>query len=220
MDTPGVQRTQARIVAVANQKSGNGKTTTAVNLASSLAASERRVLLVDMDPQANAGSGLGVIETGSNQNLYHVLMDGVPLSRVLVETRLDTLDVAPCSGDLVGAEVQWVSVASRGLRLQRALQSVSCHYDYIIIDSPSAFGVLTVNCLIAAHSVLIPVRAEYHALDGLGAVDDGSEPYSAGLQRVATNRGIFAHYEGSSPEYEPRPWRRRCERLSEIRCLR
>ena len=157
----------AQIIAISNQKGGVGKTTTSVNLAASLAVAEHRVLLIDMDPQSNACSGLGILETQLKQDIYQVLVDEVPFSKIIKPTELKYLHLAPSSQNLIGAEVELVSVIGREARLKEALSSQLDNYDFIIIDCPPALGILTVNALSAAHSVLIPLQTEYYALEGL-----------------------------------------------------
>jgi len=154
-----------KIVALANQKGGVGKTTTAINLGASVAACERRVLLVDLDPQANATSGIGVID--ANPSMYDVLIENMPLQEIIRPTEITTLHLAPSSVDLVGAEVELRDAIGREYFLKRVLEPIAADYDYILIDSPPSLGLLTVNGLTAANSVLVPLQAEYFALEGV-----------------------------------------------------
>jgi chromosome partitioning protein len=155
----------AKIVALANQKGGVGKTTTAINLGASVAACERRVLLVDLDPQANATSGIGVTE--ADPSMYDVLIENMPLREIIRPTEIPTLFLAPSSVDLVGAEVELRDAIGREYYLKRVLEPIAADYDYILIDSPPSLGLLTVNGLTAANSVLVPLQAEYFALEGV-----------------------------------------------------
>ena len=155
-----------RVVALANQKGGVGKTTTAINLGASLAACERKVLLIDLDPQANATSGLGLSKNEA-ESMYSVLLDGHRMRSIIRDTELPTLHVAPSSVDLVGAEVELSDADDRQFRLQKAIEPVSGEYDYVLIDSPPSLGLLTVNGLTAADSVLVPMQCEYFAMEGI-----------------------------------------------------
>jgi chromosome partitioning protein len=158
----------ARILAIANQKGGVGKTTTAVNLAASLAVAERRVLLIDADPQGNATSGVGIDKSVAGMSLYDVLLDGVPIAEaVRQDEQLPFLHIVPATQDLVGAELELVGGEEREGRLRKALEPVRSDYDYILIDCPPSLGLVTLNVLAAADGVLIPIQCEYYALEGI-----------------------------------------------------
>lgn len=155
------------MIALANQKGGVGKTTSSVNLSSSLAFLGKKVLLVDIDPQGNASSGVGVNKGEIEHCIYDVLVDDVAIQDVLQKTDLDNLNVIPATIQLAGAEVELVPAISREIRLKKAIDSIRDDYDYVIIDCPPLLGLLTLNALTAADSVLIPVQCEYYALEGL-----------------------------------------------------
>ena len=159
-----------RILSISNQKGGFGKTTTAVNLAASLAAAERRTLLIDLDPQGNAGAGLGVVRDSVEQSIYDALVGDRALDEVVRPTEFAYLDLAPASRDLVGAEIELVGADRREYRLRDALANGGGDYEYIIIDCPPSLGLLTLNALTACNSVLIPLQCEYYAMEGLSAL--------------------------------------------------
>ncbi len=162
----------ARVVAIANQKGGVGKTTTAVNLAASLAAAERRVLLVDADPQANSSSGVGHPGFSVELTLYDALVNECSLEDTVLPTDLEYLSLVPANADLSGAEVELPQVDDRSQRLSQVLSSVLDRYDYVLIDCPPSLNALTVNALCAADSVLIPLQCEFYALEGLSRLVD------------------------------------------------
>jgi len=162
----------SRVIAIANQKGGVGKTTTAVNLSACLAELGKRVLLIDIDPQGNATSGIGVDRKRLKTSVYDVLLDEVPLLDAVVETRVRGLRLLPATIDLAGAEIELVPRISRETRLKLALDPVRDQFDFVLMDCPPSLGLLTINALTAADSILIPIQCEYYALEGLTQLMD------------------------------------------------
>ena len=157
----------ARVIAVANQKGGVGKTTTSVNLSACLAAAGKSVLLLDIDPQGNATSGIGLEKKNIKMCIYDVLINDIPLKKVVQKPPLDRVEVVPATIQLAGAEIELVPTLSREVRLRRVLEEIRGNYDYVIIDCPPSLGLLTINALTASDSVLVPIQCEYYALEGL-----------------------------------------------------
>lgn len=173
--------TLPRVLAVANQKGGVGKTTTCVNLAAAFAEQGYRTLLVDLDPQANASTGLGLEPRELDQSIYHVMLHDVTAAECIAPTEVENLSVLPSSLDLAGAEIELVSLLSREHRLRMAIESVIDNYDYVLIDCPPSLGLLTINALTAAREVLVPIQCEYYALEGLGQLMRNVELVRASL---------------------------------------
>jgi chromosome partitioning protein len=181
----------AKVIAITNQKGGVGKTTTAINLGASLAANELRVLLIDSDPQGNSTSGLGIEKGQDNLTFYNALLTGVPLEQTIVKTECDGLEIVPADKNLVAANLDMVDLEEREYRLRRALVPVRDRYDYILIDCPPALDLLTLNALVAADSVLIPIQCEFFALEGISQLMDTVDRIREGFDHPLKIEGIL-----------------------------
>jgi chromosome partitioning protein len=193
----GSQIRDGRILAVVNQKGGVGKTTTAINLSTAIAAVGRRVILFDLDPQGNATTGVGVDRNAAKVGSYEVLIEGAPLADAVVETEIPNLLLVPASVDLSGGELELVDVEGREFRLKKAFQSFDQDFDYVLIDCPPALGLLTLNALVASGGVLVPLQCEYLALEGLSQLVKTVERVRDAFNRSLGIQGIvLTMYDG------------------------
>ena len=185
-----------RIIAIANQKGGVGKTTTAINLAAALAEAGQRVLGIDFDPQGNLSSGIGIEKESIKNSVYDLLINGVDFYSVLQETEIKNLDVLPANVNLAGAEIELQDEANRDTKLKEKIEAIRANYDFIIVDCPPSLSLLTINALTAADSVLIPIQCEYYALEGLGQMVKTINLIRKKLNKKLTIEGVvFTMYD-------------------------
>ena len=180
----------ARVIAIANQKGGVGKTTTAINLGACIAARGRRVLLIDIDPQGNATSGLGIEKRDDRKSVYDVIIEGMSITEALISIENSRLHLCPSDMRLAGAEIELVSMMSRENRLKSSLEKIADDYDYIMIDCPPSLGLLTLNSLTAADTVLVPIQCEYYALEGLSQLMNTIKLVKKHLNRELEIEGV------------------------------
>lgn len=188
---PSSLHSMAKIISVCNQKGGTGKTTTVVNLASALAQLGNRVLIVDVDPQGNATSGVGVNKSELNKTIYELLLNRASANEVILENVYPSLDIIPCNINLTGAEIELVGAIARETRLKNALATVQDKYDYIFTDSPPSLGLLTLNALVASNSIIIPIQCEFYALEGVSQLLNTLNLIREGLNPKLSIEGVL-----------------------------
>ena len=181
----------AKIIVVCNQKGGTGKTTTSVNLSAALGILGKRVLLIDMDPQGNATSGVGVNKNEIKASIYDAILNRLPIKEIIFQTEFSNLSIVPCNISLTGAEIELVGAISRETRLKRALEFIANDYDYILIDSPPSLGLLTLNALVASGSIIIPIQCEFYALEGVSQLLNTINLVTDGLNSSLHIEGVL-----------------------------